>query len=52
MLVVASAFNLVAYRQFLRLRTFDREGDPNISPFTVLDHFFITSSIHEKHEGF
>jgi hypothetical protein len=25
---------------------------PNSSPFAVLDHFFVTSSIREKHEGF
>jgi hypothetical protein len=33
------------------LRTFGREEDPNCSPFTVLDHFFITSSVREKYEG-
>jgi hypothetical protein len=25
---------------------------PNSSPFAVLDHFFVTSSIREKHRGF
>jgi hypothetical protein len=25
---------------------------PNSSPFVVIDRFFITSSIREKHEGF
>jgi hypothetical protein len=33
-------------------RAFGGEEDPNSSPFTVLDCFFVTSSIHEKHEGF
>jgi hypothetical protein len=34
------------------LRTFGREEDPNSSPFAVLDRFFVTSSVHEKYEGF
>jgi hypothetical protein len=34
------------------LRTFEGEEDPNSSPFAVLDHFFITSSIREQYEGF
>jgi hypothetical protein len=70
--VVASTFDVLAYRQCLHLedlwrrrrpptllinnifvlRTFGGEEDPNSSPFAVLGRFFITSSIHEKHEGF
>jgi hypothetical protein len=34
------------------LRTSSEKKTPNSSPFTVLDHFFITSSIHEKYKGF
>jgi hypothetical protein len=25
---------------------------PNSSPFAVLDHFFVTSSVRKKHKGF
>jgi hypothetical protein len=34
------------------LKTFGGEEDPNSSPFTVPDRFFVTSSVHKKHKGF
>jgi hypothetical protein len=34
------------------LRTFGGEDDPNSSLFAVLDRFFVTSSVREKHKGF
>jgi hypothetical protein len=29
-----------------------KKKTPNSSPFAVLDRFFVTSSIREKHKGF